>query len=427
MKKIKQISNFIFAATIIFFIQGCVKDTCKHSYTYARFTPVYTTIAEVRQNIKSSVATAIKAPGKMFVIGNYIFLNEINKGIHVINNSNPAAPQNVGFINIPGNVDVAVKGNILYADMYSDLVALNISNPLQVVKTAIVDNVFPNRSYNGNFYNYNQGKIITDWVRSDTTIIDDCTQNQNPIWFTDGSGIFTLQSTLGSTASNSFAGGAPTGIAGSMARFALVQNVLYTVGQNELKVININNAANPLVNNTVSLAWGIETIYPFKDKLFIGGSNGMYMYNINNLYNPTQLGTFTHARVCDPVIADDDFAYVTLRNGSMCTGFLNELNVVDISNIMAPTLQKKYDLFNPHGLSKDGNLLFVCDGIDGIKVFDATDRQNLILKKQIANIDSYDVIAYNGLMIVTAADGLYQFNYTNANNIIQISKIAITQ
>jgi hypothetical protein len=387
---------------------------------------VYTTIAAVRANIKSSTPVAIKAPGKLFAIGNYIFLNEINKGIHVINNSNPAAPQNVGFINIPGNVDVAVKGNILYADLYSDLVALDISNPLQVVKTAIVDNVFPDRNYSSGF-NYEQDKIITDWVRNDTTIIEDCTQNQNPIWLTDGTGIFTLQSTLGSTASNSFAGGTPTGIAGSMARFALVSNVLYTVGQNELKVIDVNNTASPVVSNTVSLAWGVETIYPFKDKLFIGGNNGMYMYNISNPYSPVQLGTFTHARVCDPVIADDDFAYVTLRNGSMCAGFLNELNVVDISNITAPTLQKKYDLFNPHGLSKDGNLLFVCDGTDGIKVFDASDRQNLVLKKQIANINAYDVIAYNGLMIVIAADGLYQFNYINANNIVQISKLAIAQ
>ena len=426
MKKYQQKITFIIAAIAMFFMQGCVKDTCKHTYSYSKFTPVYKTVEEVRSNIKSTAPTAIKAPGKLFIIGNYIFLNEIDKGIHVIDNSNPAAPQNVGFINIPGNVDVAVKGNILYADLYTDLVALDITNPLQVVKTAIVDNVFPYRNYSSGF-DYNQGKIITDWVKSDTTIVEDCTQAGNPIWSIDNTAIFTLQSNVGSTASNSFAGGAPTGIAGSMARFALVQNVLYTVGQNELKVINISNAASPVVNNTVNLAWGIETIYPFKDKLFIGGNSGMYIYNINNLYSPTQLGTFTHARVCDPVIADDDFAFVTLRNGTLCTGFLNELNVVDISNLMAPVLQKKYDLFNPHGLSKDGNLLFVCDGKAGIKVFDATNRQNLMLKSTIANLDTYDVIAYNGLMIVTAADGLYQFDYSNANNIVQISKLSIHQ
>jgi hypothetical protein len=153
----------------------------------------------------------------------------------------------------------------------------------------------------------------------------------------------------------------------------------------------------------------------------------MYMYNITNPYSPVQLGSFTHARVCDPVIADDNYAYVTLRNGTQCAGFLNELNVVDISNLMAPVLQKKYDLFNPHGLSKDGNLLFVCDGKDGIKIFDATDRQNLVLKKQIPNLNTYDVIAYNGLMIVVAADGLYQYDYTNANNIVLVSKILTNQ
>jgi hypothetical protein len=426
MKKSIKISSLIVLTLITVLFQGCVKDTCKHTYTYSRFTPVFKTIEEVRANIKSSAPKAIQSPGKLFIIGNYIFLNEIDKGIHVINNANPANPQNVAFINIPGNVDIAVKGNILYADLYTDLVALDISNPLNVVKTSIVDNVFPHRSYGGGFY-YAQGQIITEWLRSDTTIVEDCSQSGNQIWASDGGRVFTLQSNVGSTASNSFAGGSPTGIAGSMSRFALVNNVLYTVGDSELKVINVTNTALPVVNNTVQLPWGIETIYPFKDKLFIGGNSGMYMYNITNPYSPVQLGSFTHARVCDPVIADDDYAYVTLRNGTQCAGFLNELNVVDISNLMAPVLQKKYDLFNPHGLSKDGNLLFVCDGKDGIKVFDATDRQNLVLKKQIPNLDTYDVIAYNGLMIVVAADGLYQYDYTNANNIVLVSKILINQ
>jgi hypothetical protein len=49
--------------------------------------------------------------GKLFIQGHYIFLNEVDKGIHVIDNSNPAQPRNVAFIDIPGNVDLAVKGN----------------------------------------------------------------------------------------------------------------------------------------------------------------------------------------------------------------------------------------------------------------------------------------------------------------------------
>ena len=78
---------------------------------------MYETRAGVKANIKSNTAKEVQNPGKLYIFGNYIFLNEIDKGIHIIDNSNPASPKNVAFIDIPGNLDMAVKGNILYADL----------------------------------------------------------------------------------------------------------------------------------------------------------------------------------------------------------------------------------------------------------------------------------------------------------------------
>ena len=68
------------------------------------------------------------------------------------------------------------------------------------------------------------------------------------------------------------------------------------------------------ITNKVNVgSWNVETIFPFKDKLFIGSQNGMFVYNINNADNPSLVGQFSHVQSCDPVIADDDYAYVTLR------------------------------------------------------------------------------------------------------------------
>ena len=309
----------------------------------------------------------------------------------------------------------------MYADLYTDLVALDISDPLNVVKSKIVNNVFPHRNYG---FNADSSKIIYDWVKHDTTLTVDCSPNE---WmeFAQNGGVFMLSSDAASN--KSFAGGSPTGIAGSMARFALMNNYLYTVGESHLKVIDIASASNPLVANTVNLGWGIETIYPFKGNLFIGSNTGMYIFNTINPAAPVQLSTFSHARVCDPVIADDKYAYITLRDGTQCQGFINELDIVDISNLAAPVLIKKFNMTNPHGLAKDGNLLFICDGRDGLKIYDASVVTNLQLKKQIANFETYDVIAYNGVAIVVAKDGLYQFSYSDINNIKQLSKISITQ
>ena len=113
-------------------LQSCIKDTYERTYTYTYYKPVYKTTAEVRANIKSNAPKAIEKPGKIYIRGSYIFLNDLDKGIHVIDNSNPAQPKNISFIDIPGSVDLAVKGNTLYADFFTDLVAIDISNPHNV-------------------------------------------------------------------------------------------------------------------------------------------------------------------------------------------------------------------------------------------------------------------------------------------------------
>ncbi|MGI8638249.1 MAG: hypothetical protein ACR2KZ_22885, partial [Segetibacter sp.] len=118
--------------TLVYFVsvlllQGCLKDTATKTYTV--YSPVYKSVAEVRASIKNDAPSPIAKPGKIVVLGKYIFLNEVDKGVHIIDNTNPAAPVNKYFISIPGNLDLAVKGNTLYADLYKDLVTIDMSNP----------------------------------------------------------------------------------------------------------------------------------------------------------------------------------------------------------------------------------------------------------------------------------------------------------
>jgi hypothetical protein len=153
----------------------------------------------------------------------------------------------------------------------------------------------------------------------------------------------------------------------------------------------------------------------------------MYIFSISNPDNPAQLGQFNHVRSCDPVIADDTYAYVTLRSGTFCQGFTNQLDVVRLNNLTNPSLVKTYQLTNPHGLSKDGNTLFICDGKDGLKVYNASDVNNLQLLKTISGMETYDVIAWNGIALVVAKDGLYQYDYSNLQNIRLLSKMTLSR
>jgi hypothetical protein len=419
MKKlIKIISS---ACMLMLLLNSCVKDNCKKTCTYSYYQPVYKTTAEVRANIKSNAPKEVVNPGKLFILGKYIFLNEIDKGIHVIDNRNPSSPRNVAFIDIPGNLDLAVKGNALYADLYTDLVTLDITDPLNVVVKKYNEGVFPYRAYGNGFYG-DSSRIITDWVKRDTAVVEDC--GGGLVWNNTEFYMANASSSSGGNKSNS---SSPVGKGGSMARFAIVNNKMYTVSYNDLNVFNISSVFAPAYTTKVSISNSqIETIFPMANKLFIGSQSGMYIYNIDNPNNPVLAGQFSHVQSCDPVIADDIYAYVTLRTGSFCFGNANQLEILRLNNFTNPTLVKAYSFTNPHGLSKDGNLLFICDGSDGLKIYNASDVSNLQLIKQFSNIETYDVIAYNHLALVVAKDGLYQYDYSDINNIHLVSKMSIS-
>lgn len=394
---------------------GCMKDSITKTYTI--YTPVYKNRAEVLANIKSNAPRTIQEKGKIFLYGHYIFLNELNKGVHIINNSNPAAPVREAFIDIPGNVDIAVKGNTLYADLYTDLLAIDISNPLQSQLKKVVRSVFPERQYSSNFQ-ADTSKVIVGWITKDTTVkVEDAALFSN--W---DRARFALSS------NSSAAAAVPmTGIAGSMSRFSIVNDYLYAVNISTLNVLHIANHEDPVKVASSHVGWNIETIYPFRDKLFIGSSGGLFIYSIADPAAPVRQGQFTHARACDPVVADDNYAYVTLRAGTFCTGTNNQLDVVNVQNVMTPSLVKTYPMTNPHGLAKDGDLLFICDGKDGLKVFDASNVLSIRQVKHIKDINAYDAIAWNNHLIVIASDALYQYSYHTGADLTLLSKISINQ
>ena len=111
----------------------------------------------------------------------------------------------------------------------------------------------------------------------------------------------------------------------------------------------------------------------------------------------------------------------------MCRGFVNQLDVVDVTQLLSPRLVKTYLLTQPAGLSKDQNWLFICDGSDGLKIFDATRADNLRLLKTIPLNKTYDVIAINGIALTVAEDGIYFIDYRNPDQAFITGKITINK
>lgn len=110
------------------------------------YKPVYAKYSDMR-NIGFENGKKLKNVGKIYVRGNYLFVNEYNQGIHIINNIDPKSPKNTAFIKIPGNQDIEMKNNIMYADNGLDLVALDFSNPENVKILKRIENTFPYPSF----------------------------------------------------------------------------------------------------------------------------------------------------------------------------------------------------------------------------------------------------------------------------------------
>lgn len=212
-----------------------------------------------------------------------------------------------------------------------------------------------------------------------------------------------------------------SGRSGSMARFAVKGNYLYSVDIEKLSTFRIDNPRDLNRLNVQYLGFGVETIYPEGDNLFIGDQNGMHIYSLANPERPEKRSFTPHFRSYDPVVVQGNYAYVTLRTGEGQGGGVNALYIFDISNLYNPQRVKEYAMTNPRGLGIDGNLLFVCDA--GLKVFEVSNGINLTLL-QTFNIPAIDVIPDNPYLYVVTEQGLAQYKYEN-NNLILLSQLGM--
>lgn len=407
---------------------SCFKDSCSNTMTYTQYVPVYVTPEEYRLPVQLSASQTLKNPGKIYFYKKYVFINEVREGIHVINNENPAQPINVGFIQIPGNVDMAVMNNSLYADGYTDLLNIDISDPQNPTLKQRKENVF-----NGLYFTDNNFGLLSHYEPTEVTQKIDCSSHfyGRDVFIAENGGVFFDSSLSNGNLSSSAGGNPQVGQAGSMARFTITKNHLYAVGEAEIFSIPIMSTGDVGEATTTSLPWGIETIYPFKNYLFLGANDGMHILDIDNPLQPKLRSSFNHARACDPVVVEGDIAYVTLRTGEFtCPGDRNELQVLDVSNIDSPKLLHSFTMQNPHGLGYIANQLYLCEGTHGLKIFDKTKISD-IGKNMLSHIDqlhAWDVISLaDKSILVIGHDGFYQYDCKNPSAPVLLSKIPVVR
>lgn len=420
----KILFGFFFLAAVLPFT-GCLKDSCERQVTYLRYTPIWLNPADWRTDIQSQAPRPMQKPGKFFVAGDYVLINELHEGIHVVDNSNPGAPQNVAFIPIPGNVDIFVKDDIIYADNWIDLVAIRFLSPTSVELLDRELSVFPN------FGTDPAGAVLVGYEEEVVTETMDCQSNMviDFGWDIAGGGVFTSPMPVGVASEST--GGSFGGVnaPGSMSRFSISGDVLYALHNWELRVVDLSTPANPVLGASVPLNMQGETLFAYDGHLFMGGNVGMNIYSLQNPLLPTWRSTYSHMTACDPVAIQGNRAYVTLRSGTPCNSTANQLDVVDISNLDNPTEIAVYPMANPHGLAVHNNILWLCEGSSGLKTFnvanDLTIPENLL--HHIRDLHAFDVIKLPGksVVLVIGDNGLYQYDIANPSSPQRLSMLPL--
>lgn len=414
----KQIFPLLTLLMAVLFLGACKDKIYKK---YLANVPVYMDYETFRASVKMQGPQSIKVPGSIYKKDNFLLIVEPNEGIHFINNANPSAPQQIGFLKVIGCNGMSVKDNYLYVNSFTDMVVIDVSSWEHPKEVARMKDMFPqvlpafNESYPIAKIDKEKGIVIGWEIRETKELVENY-----PTWSNCPTcEIFTANGP-------SLASGSGTGISGSITKFSIVNNHLYVMEGFNLHSIRISNPLEPQANQPVQIFRTVETLFPKGNNLFLGTTSGMLIFSLSSPDNPTQVSEVNHMTACDPVVIQDNYAYVTVRSGRACGGDINQLDVIDISNLSQPVLVKSYPMQNPHGLGIDGNLLFICDGSAGLKVFDASNPLTVgdHQVKQFPNIQATDVIPHNQVAVMIGTDGLYQYTYADPTNIQLLSKIS---
>ncbi|WP_299769634.1 hypothetical protein [uncultured Dokdonia sp.] len=382
--------------------------SCNNDDTRFETIIVANAVLENKDSIRTSVAVESEQPinesGKIYTYTNYVFVNDRNLGIHVIDNRIPENPQKISFLKIPGNFDIEVRNDILYADSYSDLVLFDISDIDNITLIERYEDVF-------NDFGFSQASLTEpfdqvnygDYDPSESFIVD-WTYTEIQVEVQDFEGDFALEDAA-------VTAGDVTGQGGSFARFKIVDSYLYAVDFSDLYVFDIGTPGVASALGQQGIGWQIETIFNKDDYLYIGSQNGMLIYNIENRTQPEYASEISHWEGCDPVVVDGDYAYLTLRGGNLCGQQSSILEVINIADKSNPYSVREYTMQEPYGLGIKEDLLFVSDGPNGFQIYDKTNPEDLELVQVIEDINVFDVIPLENKLLAIANNILYQYSY----------------
>jgi hypothetical protein len=402
--------NIVLAAGVVMTITSCVKTKGDVTMTYTKADAIYGNIDDLRSTSLIGTPQNIVDPGKIYIGETFLLIGEEGKGIHIFDNTNPSAPIYSSFINIPFTKEFFVEKDIIYAESQYDMLKIDISdihNPTLVhrLEYAFTDAITNDAGEVLLGFEYD---IVTEEIEINSNK-EVALRNSSYLYYDYHDNLIPV-----SSVPSSFAGSSED-VKGTLNKIALQNGYVYALGNTKLH--KFEDTPSTLIDKGDQfVSQDMETIYAEGDNLFIGTRSSMVIMDASNPENPNWVSEFSHETSCDPVYPQGDVAYLTLRsNGNEgCGGVDNTLTVFDISDLANPQPLNVIPMSSPYGMAMIDNKLYVGEGANGVTIFDATDKENLVQLSTDAAVQVFDIMEHPtmpNMIVTTGANGLNQYEW----------------
>ncbi len=397
----------IVTIAFIFAIISCSKTTGSIKINYTKAIAVYGDLDSLRNIPLLEPSKEIVKPMGHYIGNNCILIGERAKGIHLFDDNNISNPSKVGFLNIPFCKEFYVEGNYLYAESGYDLLKIDLTDVRTPKVIKRVNNAFHTQLKN------NQGQVILGFIYQNATDEFDYNSEEAKSIKKDGKLYIDYRKKMIplSSVPTMFTGNNGKS-KGTINRICVIKDHVYVVGIDKMHIFSNNQDFNKV--KELKIGDNTETIYTDKDRLYLGSQTQLTIYDLKSPSNPKEIGNVDHEESCDPVLAVGDYAYSTLRSvtNEGCSPSENVLMVVEIKKSGRAKEVQTIDMKSPYGLALINNYLFVGEGTNGLRIFNAKYKDDLKESKKFNNIVAFDIMQHptnSDIIITTHQNGLRQY------------------
>ncbi|WP_108803684.1 hypothetical protein [Aquimarina sp. Aq107] len=134
--------------------------------TFSQYEPILLDRNDFENSVSLKDPISINTSGKIYSKDNLLFINEVHKGFHIYDNTDPTSPTPLKFLEAPGSTDLAIRDNMIYINQATDLIAVEYNNADGITLTKRVINVFPEMRSPDGFLPFDipENNVVIGWT-----------------------------------------------------------------------------------------------------------------------------------------------------------------------------------------------------------------------------------------------------------------------